>query len=122
MVVQEVTAQSWKDKVLSSNLPVIINFSAVRCGFCRALEPLYNRLSDQYSGKLAFYKLMVDNPANHEVLHHVGAIQGTPTLKFYCRGREVAEHVGYAIEPVLKKKIEESLQEMEYCLSNSTAI
>jgi hypothetical protein len=64
---------------------------------------------------------MVDYPANHQILHKV-AIQGTPTLKFYCQGREVGEHVGYAIEPVLKKKIDESLQEMEHCLANSTAI
>ena len=121
MVVQELTAQLWNDNVVSSKLPVIVNFSAVRCGFCLALEPLYNRLSDQYKDKLTFYRLMVDYPANHQILNKV-AIQGTPTLKFYCKGREVGEHVGYAIEPVLKKKIDESLQEMEHCLANSTAI
>ncbi len=121
MVVQELTAQSWNDNVVSAKLPVIVNFSAVKCGFCSALEPLYSRLSDQYKDKLTFYKLVVDYPANHQILNKV-AIQGTPTLKFYCKGREVGEHVGYAIEPVLKKKIDESLQEMENCLANSTAV
>jgi thioredoxin-like negative regulator of GroEL len=86
-----------------------------------ALEPLYNRLSDQYSGKVDLLKLMVDDPQNHQIVHSA-SIEGTPTLKFYCRGREVGEHVGYAIEPVLKQKIDTMLAEMESCLSNSTPI
>lgn len=119
MTVQVVVAQAWQQQVINSEAPVIVNFSAIRCGFCMALEPLYNRLSDQYAGKLTFLKLMVDDPQNHEITQGT-SIQGTPTLKFYCRGREVGEHVGYAIESVLRKKIDEALQDMESCLQNST--
>jgi thioredoxin 1 len=121
MPAQTVTAKDWKGSVVDSAFPVVVNFSAVQCGFCKALEPLYNRLADQYAGKIKMLKLMVDDPKNHEVLHSV-SIEGTPTLKFYCRGREVGEHVGYAIEPVLKKKIDSMLEEMESCLSNSTPL
>lgn len=45
---------------------------------------------------------------------------GNSNAKVYCLGREVGEHVGYAIEPVLKKKIDGALQEMDACLKNST--
>lgn len=121
MTVENVAAHTWQQKVVNSETPVVVNFSAVRCGFCKALEPLYNRLSDNYSGKISFLKLMVDDDRNHEILHHI-SIEGTPTLKFYCRGREVGEHVGYAIEPVLRKKIDTVLQEMESCLHNSTPL
>jgi thioredoxin 1 len=121
MTVETISAKSWQQKVVASDVPVIVNFSAVRCGFCMALEPLYSRLSEQFSGKLSFLKVMIDDPQNHEVLHHV-SVEGTPTLKFYCRGREVGEHVGYAIEPVLKRKIESALEEMQSCLENSTAV
>lgn len=121
MPAQTITAKDWKDSVVDSAFPVVVNFSAVRCGFCKALEPLYNRLADQYAGKIKLLKLMVDDPKNHETLHSV-SIEGTPTLKFYCRGREVGEHVGYAIEPVLKKKIDSMLEEMESCLANSTPL
>jgi thiol-disulfide isomerase/thioredoxin len=109
MAVELVTAQTWPQKVRNSETPVIVNFSAAYCGFCMMLEPLYNKLSEQYRGNPAFLKLMVDDPQNHEILHHV-TIEGTPTLKFYCQGREVSEHVGYAIEPVLKKKIDGMLE------------
>lgn len=121
MVVETVTAQSWQQKVVDSEMPVLVNFSAVRCGFCMALEPLYDKLSDQYSGKLGFLKLMVDDPQNQEILDRI-SVGGTPILKFYCQGREVGEHVGYAIEPVLKKKIDGSLEEMQSCLKNSTPL
>ncbi len=121
MVVEIVTAQNWEQKVINSKIPVLVNFSAVYCGFCMMLDPLYNRLSDDYGDKLSFLKLRVDEPQNQEILHHV-AVDGTPTLKFYCQGREVGEHVGYAIEPVLKKKIDGMLEEMDACLKNSTPL
>jgi thiol-disulfide isomerase/thioredoxin len=58
MTVETITAKQWQEKVRDSVLPVVVNFSAVRCGFCQALEPLYNRLSEQYNGKLEFLKLI----------------------------------------------------------------
>jgi thioredoxin 1 len=70
MAVENVTAQTWQQKVVNSENPVVVNFGAVRCGFCRALEPLYNKLSGQYLGRLDFLKLTVDDPQNNEVLFH----------------------------------------------------
>ncbi len=121
MALEIVTAQNWEQKVINSKIPAIVNFSAVNCGFCMMLEPLYNRLSDHYGSKISFLKLMVDEPQNQEILHRT-PVEGTPTLKFYCQGREVGEHVGYAIEPVLKKKIDGMLEEMDACLKNSTPL
>ena len=121
MVTQDVDSESWEKKVLTSGLPVVVNFWGPRCGFCRWLEPLYEKLSNEYGGKMTFLKLNVDDEHGHKVLHTV-SIEGTPTLKFYCGGREVGEHVGYAVEPVLKKKIDSMLQEMESCLKNSTPL
>jgi thioredoxin 1 len=121
MTVETITANQWQQKVTDSVLPVIVNFSAVRCGFCQALEPLYNRLSEQYNDKLVFLKLMVDDKNNQELLDRQ-SIEGTPTLKFYCKSREIGEHIGYAIEPKLKQKIEIFLSEMEFCINNSTGL
>jgi thioredoxin 1 len=121
MTVETITANQWQQKVIDSVLPVIVNFSAVRCGFCQALEPLYNRLSEQYNDQLVFLKLMVDDKNNQELLDRL-SIEGTPTLKFYCKSREIGEHIGYAIEPKLKQKIDMFLSEMEFCINNSTEV
>lgn len=121
MAIETITVKLWQEKVTDSVLPVVVNFSAVRCGFCQALEPLYNRLSEQYKDKLVFLKLMVDEQNNQELLDTI-SIEGTPTLKFYCKNTEIGEHIGYAIEPVLKQKIETFLSEMEFCIQNSTKL
>jgi len=121
MAVETITAKLWQEKVTDSVLPIIVNFSAVRCGFCQALEPLYNRLSEQYKDKLVFLKLIVDDKNNQELIDRL-SIEGTPTLKFYCKSKEIGEHIGYAIEPILKRKIETFLSEMEFCIKNSTPL
>jgi len=121
MATQDVDSESWEGKVIKSDSPVVVNFWGPRCVFCKWLDPLYEKLSKEYGGKMAFLKLNVDDERSHEVLRRV-SIEGTPTLKFYCRGREVGEHIGYAVEPVLKKKIDIMLEEMELCLKNSTPL
>lgn len=121
MATKDVDSESWENKVTKSNLPVVVNFWGPRCGFCKWLEPLYEKLSKAYEGKMVFLKLNVDDERSHEVLRNV-SVEGTPTLKFYCRRREVGEHIGYAVEPILKKKIDAMLEEMESCLKNSTPL
>jgi thioredoxin 1 len=118
MPVKPIASQDW-DEIADSETPVLVNFSAERCGFCKALDPLYSRLADAYEGRMTFAKAMVDKEPD---LASKAGIEGTPTLKFYCKGREVGEHVGYAIEPVLRKKIDDMLAEMEACYSNSTPL
>jgi thioredoxin 1 len=121
MATEDVDSNTWDKLVLKSELPVVVNFWGPRCGFCKWLEPLYQKLSDEYDGKMSFLKLNVEDEGAHEVLHKV-MVEGTPTLKFYCRGREVGEHIGYAVEPVLRKKVDAMLAEMEECLKNSTPL
>ena len=58
---------------------------------------------------------------NQELIDRL-SIEGTPILKFYCKYREIGEHIGYAIEPILKQKIEMFLSEMEFCIKNSTPL
>lgn len=121
MTVQDITAESWYEKISFADRPVIVNFSSSKCGFCRELESIYYRLSIEYEDKLSFLKVLIDDPQNKELLNHI-PIMGTPTLKFYCRGREIGEHIGYASKEKLKKKIEGFLNEMDYCLKNSSPL
>ena len=99
----------------------MFSFRAVRFGFCRALELQYNRLSDQHYGRVGFLKLTLEDLENHQIVYHTLKLR-VPALKFYCKGREVGKHIVYAIESILKQKIDSMQAEAESCHNNSTSI
>jgi thioredoxin 1 len=86
-----VNDQDFTQNVLNSTLPVIVDFTAEWCPPCRALVPLYARLSDTYQGKLRFAKM--DTDENTLVPGRLG-IQGVPTLVLFADGKPVGRLVG----------------------------
>ena len=47
--------------VLQSEVPVFVDFYADWCGPCNMIAPTIEALSDEYSGKVKFVKINVDN-------------------------------------------------------------
>ncbi len=87
----EVGDSNFEKSILKATLPMIVDFTADWCPPYRALSPVYRQLSTEYSGRLGFARLDIDE--NQETAFRYG-IQGAPTLIIVHNGKEIERIVG----------------------------
>lgn len=56
-----VNEKNFSDEVLSSKLPVLINFWAPWCGLCRIVNPLLVKLQDDCAGRIKLVSINADD-------------------------------------------------------------
>ncbi|KAF4322121.1 hypothetical protein BBO99_00001185 [Phytophthora kernoviae] len=81
---------------------VVVDFSAVWCGPCQHIKPVYHQLSGQYTDVVF---LEVDEAQNRPLIGALG-VRGFPTFHFYVSQQKVDELVG-ADPNQLRAKIEQ---------------
>jgi thioredoxin 1 len=98
--VLEINDLNFDDEVVKSGVPFLLDFSAVWCGPCKALNPIVERLADEYKGKVRVGKLDIDDSPG---VASKFAIKGVPTLVVFKEGKESGRHVGVTNKETLLK-------------------
>ena len=99
----DVNKDSFEHEVLKDKLPVIVDFWAPWCGPCRLVGPVLEKLSGEYTHKLKFTKLNVDD--NQEISAKYD-VRGIPCMIIFSKGQEVDRLIGAFPEDALRKKID----------------
>lgn len=106
--VSAVTDAEFRQQVLESDKPVLVDFWAAWCSPCRMIAPIVDSLATEFGEQAKVVKMDIDaNPLTPQSL----GIMSIPTVILFKGGKPVERHVGYRpnMKEDLKAKISANL-------------
>ena len=100
-----VTAENFEKEVVQSGLPVLLDFWAPWCVYCRRIETAVEELSEDTQGKLVIGKVNVDEQPG---LADQFGVETIPSLILFKGGEQAGEEL---IAPGSRDAIEEWLED-----------
>lgn len=91
-------------ELIAGDKPVLVDFWAPWCVYCRRIAPAYEKVAEQYGEDVIIAKINIDDEpliANRE------SIEVIPTLVMYKNGKAQ----GFVVAPESKAKIEEFIEQ-----------
>ena len=89
--VKEVTTETFEKEVLSSDVPVLVDFWAEWCGPCKQISPRLEELANKYSENLTVCKVNVDENRELSLEYNIRSI---PALIIFKSGEMVDSLIG----------------------------
>ena len=100
----EMNNELFENKVLSGNEPVLVEFWAPWCVYCRRIAPALDKVAQQYAGKIMVATVNIDD---EPLLAAREQIEVIPTLIIYQNGQAL----GSIVAPESKARIDDFILE-----------
>lgn len=106
MAAKNINHQQFQE-LLQSEKPVLVDFWAPWCGYCRRIGPAYEKIAESWSDSVVVAKVNIDE---EEALADREQIEVIPTLVLYRKGQAVDSIVAPESRAQIEVFIRQALQ------------
>ena len=108
MAIITITEHNYEELVRGAELPVLVDFWAPWCGYCKRIVPALEAIAEQQEGKLVVAKINADEEP--ELLRQNG-VELLPTLKLFLNGKSRGQIVAPGTKSAIDAFVQSALEE-----------